>query len=309
MKHPPMTTVMLIILFLAAQFTGLAIIAQYVDIQQSAQAGKTVQRTDVYERVGVEPPQVANESFTFIYILIAVLVGTVFLLLIVKFKKRRIWKVWYFIAVFYALLIAFNALLEYIIPQSQLFAPYIAFAAAIGFAAIKIFRPNIIIHNITEVLMYGGIAALVVPVVNVISATILLILISAYDAYAVWKSKHMVAMAKFQSSEGVFAGLTIPYHLEIRPAKPASAPHPPNLDSQSPNTAILGGGDIAFPLVFAGALMKATGSPIRPIVVILVTTIALALLFVYGKKGRFYPAMPFITAGCFAGYLISLVII
>jgi presenilin-like A22 family membrane protease len=302
---------MLIILFISAQFIGLAIIAQYVDIEKSAQTGTTVQRTEVYERVGVEPPRVENESYTFIIILVAVLIGTALLLLIVKFKKGKVWKVWYFFAVFYALMIAFNSLLEYIIPQIPFITPFISLAAAIALAALKIFKPSIIIHNLTEVLMYGGIAALVVPIANLTSATILLLLISLYDAYAVWKSKHMVKMAQFQTSQGVFAGLTIPYDLK---QKPVSIPHsekPKQVQPEEkshPNTAILGGGDIAFPLIFAGALMKARGAIIHPAIVLLATTAALSLLLFYSKKGKFYPAMPFLSIGCFVGYLVAAII-
>jgi hypothetical protein len=41
-------------------------------------------------------------------------------------------------------------------------------------------------------------------------------------------------------------------------------------------------------------------------VIILTTTIALTLLFVFAKKGKFYPAMPFLTAGCLLGWVITL---
>jgi hypothetical protein len=34
----------------------------------------------------------------------------------------------------------------------------------------------------------------------------------------------------------------------------------------------------------------------------------LSLLFVYAKKDKFYPAMPFITAGCNVGWLIVLLL-
>jgi len=35
------------------------------------------------------------------------------------------------------------------------------------------------------------------------------------------------------------------------------------------------------------------------------TTLALFSLFMYAKKNKFYPAMPFLTAGCFIGFLIA----
>ena len=49
-----------------------------------------------------------------------------------------------------------------------------------------------------------------------------------------------------------------------------------------------------------------TAAGILPALMItLFSTIALSLLFVYSNKGKFYPAMPFITAGIFTGLILS----
>jgi len=73
------------------------------------------------------------------------------------------------------------------------------------------------------------------------------------------------------------------------------------------NLAILGGGDVAFPLIFAGVILNKYGMT-DALITIAFTSIALLLLFTFSKKGKFYPAMPFLTAGCLVGFLISLVI-
>ena len=72
-------------------------------------------------------------------------------------------------------------------------------------------------------------------------------------------------------------------------------------ETKTMSTAILGGGDVAFPLLFSGVLLKTTGGFVAPVITTLTTTVALALLFYYGEKGKFYPAMPFITLGCLIG--------
>jgi presenilin-like A22 family membrane protease len=177
--------------------------------------------------------------------------------------------------------------------------------------------PNIDIHNITEILMYGGLAALLVPVLNLFSVAALLIFISAYDAYAVWKSKHMVKMAEFQKTSNLFAGFSFPYKTVkkqggISKAKIGLPNKVKSVDSgESSNTAILGGGDIAFPMLFAGVVMKTTGSYLYPLIVVIVTSGALFALFARAEKGKFYPAMPFLSMGCFLGlfacWLISLI--
>ena len=43
---------------------------------------------------------------------------------------------------------------------------------------------------------------------------VLLILISVYDFIAVFKIKHMITLAKFQTKSKVFAGLFVPYRRE-----------------------------------------------------------------------------------------------
>jgi len=40
------------------------------------------------------------------------------------------------------------------------------------------------------------------------------------------------------------------------------------------------------------------------LIVSFVTMLSLLVLLFYGKKGKFYPAMPILTLGCFLGYLI-----
>ncbi len=127
--------------------------------------------------------------------------------------------------------------------------------------------------------------------------------------YAVWKSKHMIKLATLQTKSKVFAGLLIPYQ---RIKKPKG-----NIKLKKVNikTAVLGGGDIGFPLIFAGLAMQdlmiqntQTIGFLKALIIPVFTTIALGLLLTKGKKDRFYPAMPYLTAGCIAGYLILLLI-
>jgi len=62
--------------------------------------------------------------------------------------------------------------------------------------------------------------------------------------------------------------------------------------------AILGGGDIIFPMILAGIVLNSFGI-IPALIVIAGATSALGYLFYTSEKGKFYPAMPFISVGCF----------
>jgi len=259
MKHTKEVILVLILLFLTAQLMGFVII-------------KTYQTKPLpYD---LQPPEIAPET-SFIHIFIIILIATGIIFLLAKFKIAGLWKLWFFLSVLFILIIAFSAFL----PQ------LIATILALIVAYFKIIKRDFFIHNMSEVFLYGGLAALFIPILNIFSASVLLILISIYDMIAVWKTKHMIKLAKFQAKLRIFAGLVIPY---------------------GNKAAILGGGDIGFPLLFAGTVYLSIG--LKAIAIPICAAIALMLLFIYGKKDKFYPAMPYITAGCFAGYLITLLI-
>lgn len=294
MKHTLRVTLILVAVFILAQFVGLAVTNQYVAVERDSTTGEVVNVTYENLPLGMERPEI-EESNSYLFILIAVLIGTGIVLLLVKFKGYGLWKFWFFFAVSMCLTVSFSAFIH------QAIAAIIAVALAIW----KTWKPNFVIHNLTEIFIYGGLAAIFVPIMNVYAAVLMLILISVYDMIAVWQSKHMVKMANFQTQSKVFAGLSIPYKLK--------APAPPNKKGKKNNktiktkefvadkSAILGGGDIGFPLMFAGVLMKTHGF-LSIIIIPIITAVALFLLLYFAKKDRFYPAMPFISAGCFVGW-------
>ena len=69
------------------------------------------------------------------------------------------------------------------------------------------------------------------------------------------------------------------------------------------SAAVLGGGDIAFPMIFTGTIVVLYG-PLWALTVIPFTAFGLFVLFYQGKKGKFYPALPFVTAGCLVAWVI-----
>ncbi len=277
MKHSKKIVGIMLAIFLLAQFIGLGIVYyDHVNLQESSADNLVFLEPDV------EAP-VSDTNMPFFFIIL-ILIGTGIALLIIKFNLNWIWRIWFLLAVLGALTFAF--------------APFvgegIAFLIALVFAIWKVFRDNFWVHTGTELFIYGGIATLVFPWFNLQSVSILLILIAIYDAYAVWKSKHMITLAKSQSKAKVFAGLLVPY--SIKRKKKVKRKGPP----VKVRVAMLGGGDIAFPLIFAGIVMKDVGLW-QSLLIPLFAMGGLAYLLWFGSEKKFYPAMPFIGVGCFVG--------
>jgi presenilin-like A22 family membrane protease len=302
MKHTLKITLFLVLIFLFAQIIGLGIVNEYmnqkIDQNATSAAGKPVY--DISSKnltFNIQRIEVKEGASLILLILIAILIGTGLIFLLIKYNAGNIWKIWFFLSVSICLTIAFGAFIS----------KYAALFLALAFSFYKIYRPNIYIHNISELFIYGGLAAVFVPIkkFSVLLCALLLILISAYDMYAVWKSKHMIKLAKWQSSQKIFAGLLLPYKMPKRVPKEA----PKKLVRVK--TAVLGGGDVGFPLIFAGVVMKSlmlTHSVLvgflQSLIVVAFSTLALLLLLLKAKKDQFYPAMPFISAGCFVGALV-----
>jgi len=70
------------------------------------------------------------------------------------------------------------------------------------------------------------------------------------------------------------------------------------------NVAILGGGDVIFPIIASGVMLKTWGF-LPAVLVIAGATLGLGALFFLAEKKKFYPAMPFISAGIFLGILVG----
>jgi len=258
----------------------------------------------------MQPPKDMPPAGGFSSILFAFIFAIVIIFLLMKFDLKIILRLWFFVVVLVALAITANTL-----TFKLFYSEFISLFIAFPFAFYKVFKRNLLIHNITELFIYPGIAAVFVPILNLWVAVLLLVLISVYDIYAVWYTGFMQKMAKFQMNKvRVFAGFFVPYidkkqRQKIRLLK-QKYKNKKNLEKNlkktkiKVNLAILGGGDIVFPIILAGVILNTLGL-IPALIVSVFATSALLFLQIVSKKGKFYPAMPFISAGCLFGLFVG----
>lgn len=305
-------------MFLVTQFIGLFIVNAYAPVSQTiinpATGEQEIFMTEGSLPFGLQTP--ADEPTpNFLSIIFAFVLAFAIIFVLMKYKWKIVIRLWFFLVVSLALGISINAILRY---TSLMNISIVAIAIAVPLAFVKIFNPNFYIHNLTELLIYPGIAAVFVPILTPVSAIILLVLISIYDMWAVWKSGIMQKMAKFQMEElKIFGGFLIPSFSDKVKAqiqkvkqkyKNKKMPKKVKQRKFKINMAILGGGDVIFPIITAGVFMRAYGL----IPALFVTAGALAgltFLFLITKKGKAYPAMPYISTGIILGILISKILI
>ena len=309
MKHNVKITTILVIMFLVTQLIGIAIVGFY-------------NNPDNILPYGMEPPAELQEKPQGFSILFAFVLAIGLFFLLTKINADKLIRIWFFIVTIIALALSLNA----IITKTNIlfFNSYLSYIALIAviigipLAYIKIFKRNVLIHNLTELLIYPGIAAVFVPILNIIWIVILLFLISLYDIWAVWYTEFMQKMAHYQMNNlKIFTGFFIPYAGKKQKEKIKLLKQRYKNKSEKEmerafrkekikvNLAILGGGDVIFPIIAAGIFYKVFNSVVPALIIASFSTIALLILFVLARKGKFYPAMPFLTIGIYLGMIVS----
>ncbi len=307
MKHTWKITFILLGMFLITQLIGLAVVYSYTYIPEIP--------------YGMQPPEEIDPISGLISTVIAFVFAILLVLLLNKYRAKLVLRAWFFIVIILALGITIYSVLFYF-PAIRSYASLIALAAALPLAYFKIFKHNLIVHNLTELMVYPGIGAVFVsfffyslnPFLSIVAITALLILISVYDIWAVNHSGIMQKMAKFQINElKLFAGFFIPYMDKKQREKVKEIKQKykkKELDKVlekkkfKVSLAILGGGDVIFPIIAAGIFMKIF-SLTSALFITAGATLALLYLFTVARKGKFYPAMPFLTGGIFIGMILG----
>lgn len=308
MKHTWKITFILLGMFLITQFIGLAVVHSYTNIPELP--------------YGMEPPEEINPVGGLISTIIAFVIAISLVLLLNKYRVKFVLRAWFFIVVIIALGITVYSVLFYI-PLVRSYATYLALVISLPLAYLKIFKQNLLVHNLTELLIYPGIGTVFVtlfffslnPILSILVIVILLVLVSIYDIWAVWHAGFMQKMAKFQINElKLFAGFFIPYMdkkqkskiMEIKQKYKKKESQEKALKNKKfkVSLAILGGGDVIFPIIASGIFMKTFGL-IPALFITAGATLSLFYLFTTARKGKFYPAMPFLSGGIFAGMIIG----
>jgi len=267
-------------LFLSVQIIGLLVGFKYFSLQI------------------IEPLPVEQSIPTF---LITFLIATAFLLILIKFLRGAL-----FFKIMFALLILVGADITF---GAFLFEPLAIGLAAVVLAA-RIAKPNVLTHNVAIFLAVAGVGAQLGLLLTVPAVIVLLVLLSIYDVYAVFKSKHMVKLFKGLLERGATMAMVIPENIKdfgvgMRTVKTKK------LKKHVPDKRkffMLGTGDAAFPIVFAvAALQYSLTSAIAVLIGSLFGILIIHYLISTGKY-KALPALPPLAFTTIVAFGISLLL-
>lgn len=245
--------------------------------------------SNILEIQKTEIPEFPLPKFI-IYFLLATLLIFLFVRFL-KFKKQKgvIFKVIYISTVFWG--------------GTLLLSAWISDLSSLLLMAVLIVwwlkRPSIFIQDVCVVLAMAGAGSVLGLTFTPEVVVILLVVFSIYDFIAVYKTKHMVEIAKEMIESRAILGLVIPPNLKsfkenLKQVKPGG------------KFMVLGGGDIVFPLLFCCSLISS--SVLKALIVALFSLIGLLagfLFFINQKQKKAIPALPPIAFFSIIGYFIT----
>lgn len=218
-----------------------------------------------------------------------VILGTIFILILTKFLKKFkgiSYRVIFAIVIFGGLNIFFSTFL----------APVVALTLAFALTVYRMARPTIINHNLAMVLSVAGIGGTLGLSLTPLGVVILLVVLSVYDFIAVYKTKHMVRLAKEMIESQAILGFIIPEQWAGHKEHPSKA-------QPGQGFMFLGGGDVVMPTLFAVSVLP-LGFSVSIIVVVFAFLGLLAnhYFFTHQAVRRAIPALPLIAGFSIAGY-------
>lgn len=186
-----------------------------------------------------------------------------------------------------------------IVSASFLDEPW-AFLSALLATLLMFWYPVIWLSNIVLALALGGVAAFFGVQFSLISLILFAALIAVYDVIAVYKTKHMVKMARVLLTKRAAFAFYIPSRahdmlgrLDLKKVKFGRDVH------------IIGGGDVAIPAMVISAMVgESIGGAVWMGIAVLAGLALTNRLFFSQKKYKPMPALPPVVLSLIIGYAL-----
>lgn len=302
MKKDRMTVMAaLLIMFISVQVLGMATGYRYLNLISVG---------------AVEPALGQPENpMNALYLLGYILVVTLIILLVIKFKKSVI-TVLEGLAIFFASMIVFQLLVPISIPIPYLGLFPLGILLALLLTYVHLKKRTYLTQNIALVFAVSGAGAVLGASLGVLPVLLFILALGVYDFISVFYTKHMLYLAKAITEKPRAFTAALPSNIksygqgskereqEQRKMKKSSQGK-----EGHGHTFQLGGGDLAIPLMFTVSTMRV--GLMHSLATAIGALVALIILFSYviRKPGIALPALPPITAGGLIGFLISVIVI
>ncbi|OGD24992.1 hypothetical protein A2819_01655 [Candidatus Azambacteria bacterium RIFCSPHIGHO2_01_FULL_40_24] len=234
--------------------------------------------------------EISNASISWWQFLMAFGIGTAVILGLIRIMHGGLFlRIFFLLALFSGILVTLGIFLSN--TWSLIFSLLLV-------AAYSLY-PYVWFHNMVLILTLPGIAAVLGASLTPYTAIILLIFMSVYDYIAVYKTKHMVKMAKTMIAGRAIFAMIYPEHWHGFRS---------HLNKTHPGEGfmMLGTGDFVFPIIMATSAYTVSATAAWTVLAVsLLGLLLMHLIFSLQKVRRPMPALPPLAAFSIIGFLVA----
>ncbi len=230
-------------------------------------------------------------GFSFYDLIILIIFAALFIFLGTRFKiiSSVLFKIFLSILIFSGCQIIFGIWLE----------PFSAMLAAVLVLVLFWLLSDVLTHDIVMILTFAGIGAILGISFAPITVVWILAILSFYDIIAVYKTGHMVQLARNMIQSRAIFGFVVPDLW-------SGAKERISKITPGEGFMILGSGDVVLPLVLAASLARTSLPQAAAVAVFSAAGLFIThLLFANQKIRRPMAALPPVAAMAIIGYLVS----
>lgn len=242
-----------------------------------------------------------------VYFLIILLIFTGIMLLLIKYGFKRILGYIIGFSIFLVFLYIFSAIIQPFI-ESELLSAVLMLAFSSGAILLLYKYPEWYVIDALGILICAGAASIFGISLEVFPVIILLILLAAYDAISVYKTKHMISLAEGVINSKSPILVVIPKSREYSYIKDDL-----NIKEEKEDRGafIMGMGDLIMPTILVVSSYVFISTPSEPLSMLptigaMAGSLAgLAVLLWFVMKGKPQAGLPTLNGGAILGFLIG----
>ncbi len=245
---------------------------------------------------GEDPGSIANP----VYFIGIILVFTLIFLFINKFNLEKFIQIFISLAIFVTLIYSFMALVWKIHQFNLEIIFLISFFLALTITLVYFFNKKWYLINLLGLFIASGAAAIFGFSLKVIPVILLLIVLAIYDAIAVYKTKHMLSLAKDAIK------LKIPI-LFVVPWKQDFSIEEEGLDTGEKEAFFMGVGDAVMPSILVVSSYIYV-DPLVSFITAIGSVVGFSFLGYLVIKGKPHAGLPLLNGGSILGFIISYIL-
>lgn len=236
-----------------------------------------------------------------LYFIVGIILMSALIILLSRNLRLGILRYIFAISMAFVIFLVVNYLYA-LLPVTQFEYEILVFVTPVVFLYFLLFRPNWIVVNIAGVLVSAGLASIWGLELGIYAAVVLMIVFAVYDYIAVYKTKHMLTIARASTDSRMPLFFIIPERRDFNINNI-------NIDvpGEERGAILIGYGDIAIPNIMVISSYIYSGLTIEYLLLPLIGgIISLFVLFRTVKKPA--PGLPFINTGVLIGFGFALLL-